>query len=255
MNRLREETGTDPIRVRGVKLLRSANPRENDPEAKRRVWVALVATLRSTPRTKLGSPGFARRRPIALAGILLLSAATAGAMIGRRGLEPSPAAPAKGVDPRTGSTQVAARRIAHRPADLGTAPTVATQVLADSAVPTEVRPAVRLPVGRAKERSLARRAPFVALPERTAQGGNQVLLDAMAALRRDRDFDRAGGLLERFLAEYPRGALREEAIALTIEAASGRNDRGTRDSWARIYLQSYPSGRFRDFAEGSLAAP
>ena len=108
---------------------------------------------------------------------------------------------------------------------------------------------------RAKERSAARKAPFAALPERMAQGGHQVLLDAMVALRRDHDFDRAGGLLERFLTDYPRGALREEAIALAIEAASGRNDRGTRDSWARIYLQSYPSGRFRDFAEGSLAAP
>ena len=82
-----------------------------------------------------------------------------------------------------------------------------------------------------------------------------MLLDAMVALRRDREPQRAGELLERFLNEFPRGALREEALALSVEAALARNDSAGRDRWARAYLQAYPSGRFRDFVEGSLSAP
>lgn len=247
MNRLREETGSDPTRARGVKLLRSTGARENVPEMKQRVWVAVLRSRRLAHRSWSPRPGLLlRRRPAFLAGLLLLSAATAGAMIGRRVVEQRAASLSRPVETASQSTHHAA----NRPVQLALAPTPAAYVRSASAL---TRSEVRGQALRTKERAtVSRRVPIASVGDRSQ--GNQMLLDAMVALRRDRDSQRAGELLERFLNEFPHGALREEAIALSVEAALARNDGGARDRWAHAYLQAYPSGRFRDFVEGSLAA-
>ena len=74
----------------------------------------------------------------------------------------------------------------------------------------------------------------------------------MIALRRDHDADRAGQLLDRYLAARPHGALREEALALAIEAADARGDRAGVSNWARTYQTDYPTGRFAGFARSHL---
>ncbi len=98
------------------------------------------------------------------------------------------------------------------------------------------------------ERSVAR-----SVVDKKEQAGHQLLVDAMLAVRHTRDFRRAGVLLEDYLAKYPRGALREEAMALAVEAAAARTDLARRDFWVSAYLKDYPAGCFRAFMEGSRA--
>ena len=69
------------------------------------------------------------------------------------------------------------------------------------------------------------------------------MLAGMRALRLDRDPVRARGLLARYLERHPNGALAEEALALTIEAALAHQDDDAAALGA-LYLQPVP-GRTR----------
>ena len=59
---------------------------------------------------------------------------------------------------------------------------------------------------------------------------------------------RAGTLLARYLSAHPRGALREEALVLAIEAADARGDRAVGEQLAHVYQGEFPAGRFLAFA-------
>ena len=74
----------------------------------------------------------------------------------------------------------------------------------------------------------------------------------MRALRKQGDPGRAQALLDQYLRSNPRGALAEDALALSIEAAAARKDPRAAD-YARRYLARYPKGRFRAVAERVLA--
>jgi len=79
------------------------------------------------------------------------------------------------------------------------------------------------------------------------------VVQAVEALRNQHDPWRAGKLLADYLASHPRGALVEEALALSIEAAAARHDDPAAASFANRYLKDYPTGRFRRTAETALA--
>jgi hypothetical protein len=81
-----------------------------------------------------------------------------------------------------------------------------------------------------------------------------LVVSAIQALRQDRDPERAGHLLAGYLRTYPRGALAEEAVALSIEAADARHSPAAA-TFAQRYLKEYPHGRFRPAAERVLARP
>jgi hypothetical protein len=81
-----------------------------------------------------------------------------------------------------------------------------------------------------------------------------LVVSAIQALRQDRDPERAGRLLAAYLRTHPRGALAEEAVALSIEAADGRHSPAAA-TFARRYLREYPQGRFRSAAQRVLARP
>jgi outer membrane biosynthesis protein TonB len=76
--------------------------------------------------------------------------------------------------------------------------------------------------------------------------------EAVKALRKQGDPARAQQLLSQYLRENPRGALAEDALALSIEAAAARKDPRAAD-YARRYLARYPNGRFRAVAERALS--
>lgn len=78
------------------------------------------------------------------------------------------------------------------------------------------------------------------------------VVEALRALRKEQDPARAQSLLTEYLAQNPQGALSEEALALSIEAAHARKDPAAKQH-ARRYLARYPAGRHRRLAERALA--
>jgi len=76
--------------------------------------------------------------------------------------------------------------------------------------------------------------------------------EALVALRRDCDPNRAVALLNQDLKSNAQGALRQEALVLAIEAADARGDRRGAERFARTYRREFPSGRFSKVAQGYL---
>ncbi len=75
-----------------------------------------------------------------------------------------------------------------------------------------------------------------------------LVFDAMRALRREGRPEQAAKLAAEYLHRNPQGKLAEEALAIAMEASTALGDpRGK--NFADQYLASYPTGRFRVFAE------
>ena len=234
MKRLRDMEGDDPLFRRGVEVVQGTPPTAESPDVKQRVWHSIQRAPAATPR----------RLPIlipklALVAIVALGAATAGAMIahrwqrGERGMLPArdgvASPPRSTVPPPRAETA-------------GPIPAVAP---ATAAAPDTVEPSPRPSApARNTPKKLASLPPSAAsvARERTE------VLDALVALRREHDPVRAGTLLARYLSAHPRGALREEALVLAIEAADARGDEAGGAQLARAYQAEFPAGRFLPFA-------
>jgi hypothetical protein len=94
----------------------------------------------------------------------------------------------------------------------------------------------------------------VAPDEARPEAESAPVLAAMQALRRDHNPVRARGLLAEYLARHPNGALAEEALAMSIEAAAAHGDADAA-ALASRYLDRYPTGPFRGLARQTLHAP
>jgi hypothetical protein len=89
--------------------------------------------------------------------------------------------------------------------------------------------------------------------EKPSAGEDPTLVaEAVRALRKQGDAGRAQSLLDQYLRKNPRGALVEDALALSIEAAAARKDPRAAD-YARRYVARYPNGRFRALADRALS--
>jgi hypothetical protein len=77
------------------------------------------------------------------------------------------------------------------------------------------------------------------------------VLQAMRALRVEGNPARARVLLSRYLDRSPRGTLAEEALAMSIEAATAHRDDDA-SAMARRYLRLYPAGHFSKLARQTL---
>lgn len=76
------------------------------------------------------------------------------------------------------------------------------------------------------------------------------MVEAMQA-RKAGDSARSAALLAEYQRKYPQGAFQEEALALSIEAASSRGSESA-PRLATDYLRRYPNGRFRELAQRAL---
>jgi len=251
MKSMREEPGDDPETQAAIALLGRVTATPHEPEMKRRVWAALAST---EPRAAVVAPRALRLPMVASAAAILLVAGTAGAVIARRFIGPvfhrQPAA-APRMAPAAAPTvkKVASHHAAALPAVAQAEPAV------DLTVP-ERAPAVRPSRAPRRLATADRSARAAEAPAATPSPRERAeVLDAMIALRRDHDATRAGQLLDRYLAARPHGALREEALALAIEAADARGDKASVSNWARAYQADYPSGRFAGFARSHLKTP
>jgi hypothetical protein len=89
--------------------------------------------------------------------------------------------------------------------------------------------------------------PTKAPPRAPDPSASILVLDATRLLRVERDPRRALVLLGEYRRRFPHGDLLEECLALTIEARTMLGDREA-GALAREYLAMFPAGRFRDEA-------
>jgi hypothetical protein len=214
-----EAATLDEVRLRDL-VQASANVEVSDA-SKEKIYTAVLARRQGRHGTR-----FAVLRPAVVFGVLLVAAgATAAATVGHRWMQQRrhPLAPPAAPAPVESQTHAAAPRVG-----IAAAPPAPF-----SASAPEPR---RSHTSRARGRS----------------EDPSAVVNALEALRKQRDPERAAKLLAGYLAAYPKGALAEEALALSIEAATVRHDPAASE-FARRYLREYPTGRFRETAHAVLA--
>lgn len=248
MNRLRDDVGDDPRSTKEIQWLRDTPPTPAMPDMKLRVWRALqqasLARASGASRRIFGTSGM---KVVVLGATVVALAGTAGAMIanrmlGGRMLAPAPVLESSVPETTRQTGRAKARKLSSLP--LPAPPEATPAPVAAAGAGTKEPRSSTASGGHGTVRIIAGPArPAVAsLPARTE------VLDALVALRRDHDPARAGALLDKYLADHPRGALREEALVLAIEAADGLGDHPAGRRWALIYQAEFPHGRFRQFA-------
>ena len=233
---LAEEEGTDHADRKLSELLRAAAPFEIDPFRKRRIWVRLErgSNLRSRG-------GRFWLRPIVIAA-LLVSGTAMGELghlyvlhgSGFFGLAGAPSATSSNVP-------VAPRTVPIAPRAPSASLNVASALAPAPAAPAE--PAASVP----------RATPKSGRPRAESSEDATHVVEAIQALRTERDPARAQALLNDYLKQNPRGALSGDALALSIEAASAQHDPRAAE-YARRYLAAYPKGKYRDLAKRALEA-
>lgn len=201
-------------------LLEATSPWSPAPGMKQRVRAGLLTT-------PLETRGFRPRAALVLALVLLGSVAAAATYFVRRGA----------------------------PAELVTAPVVPVTA---TPVPRRVEPRAPEPSSAVPLASSAVEVPKGApAPGRSATKSNDeaseanLLFEATRALRREGNPARASELLAEHRKKFPRGALAEEALALSIEVAVARGD-ARASKLAQRYLELYPDGHFVNKAKRAL---
>jgi hypothetical protein len=242
VERLSEKrTSFDPTEEYLADLIRASEPVVVTPARKQRVLNRVL--LRQHTRRAATS---VLLRPVFVIGVLSLAGATAAATIGRRAWSERNIRSMSAVQPELSAPVAPSRRarLAHTAPVEEAAPVVAP---APSA-PVPVAKHVARPISRAKigAKIGARTGTRIASSEDPSR-----VVDAIQALRNGHDPVRAGRLLSEYLARYPHGALAEEAVALSIEAAAARHSPSAA-TFAQRYLREYPHGRFRHTAEQAL---
>jgi hypothetical protein len=229
----------DPTEEVLADLLRTSEPVVVTPARKQRVLnrVLLRQTTRRRARSRL-------LRPVFVLGVISLAGATAAATIGRRAwIERRAQTNAPSVDPV--ALAVRPRHTHSKPVVRAGGNETADQLLdePEAAAPAPSRP---MPHTLRRPAHITSRAHAA----RSSEDPSRVF-DAIQALRTDRDPARASRLLAEYLTRYPHGALAEEAVALSIEAAAARHSPSAA-TFAERYLREYPRGRFRHTAEQAL---
>ena len=217
-----------------VSLLREAAPYQSPPGRKERVWLSL--------------PPARAYRPARLRFALAVAALLVSGIFTSAALAQWPAWLADVIDrivpgaPPSAPTTFP-RRLPQAPSERPPA-----SVLLPQPAPAPV--AAPLVPG-------SEEAPSLARPKRATKPASSEdmgpLLEAMRALRVERNPLRARALLTAYLERHPKGELSEEALVMLIEAAAGNHDSDAQALAAR-YLRLYPRGPFRGMVERMLAA-
>jgi len=219
--------------MRLAELFRAAIPYQVDPFRKRRVSVRLE-------RAPMRSPRQLWLRPV-VAAALLVSGSAAAALghryvaqsLGMLGL-------ANARKPRAAS---AAPTTLRPTAALGVTPNVVEASAQPADEPAFTTPERQPSATHGKKSGIRLRAS-------SGEDATRVL-EAIQALRTERDPDRAQALLDSYLNMHPRGALSGDALALSIEAAAARHDPRAAD-YAQRYLAAHPNGKYRALATRAL---
>ncbi len=241
MKRLIDEQGLESTDERLADLFRTAAPFEPDPFRKRRVLVSLSRVQsRSVPRFWL--------RPVIVAALLVTG--TAAAELGHRyvahgtglfGFGPPAVSRAPSAEPHAPVVGAAAHAPEAAHADTTNAPADGAEAPGTSADAVDPTPSVVHSAPKSGTR---------ARPDSSEDATHVV--EAIQALRTEKDPSRAQSLLSDYLKTHPNGVLSEDALALSIEAASAQHDPRAAD-YARRYLAKFPHGKYRALANQAIA--
>src|SRR5450755_1892121 len=232
VKRLIDEQGLDSTDEHLAALFRVAAPFESDPFRKRRVLVSL-----ERGHTRRVSPFWLR--PVIVATLLVSGTATAA--LGHRYVTHGTGlfgfgAPAVTATPSPTAAPAHAHAAAASRAVTSDAPSTTAEPV--DTLPDIVDPPTSAVRPAAKGSAHAR-------PDSSEDATHVV--EAIQALRTEKDPSRAQGLLSDYLKTHPHGVLSEDAMALSIEAASAQHDSRAAD-YARRYLAKFPHVKYRDLA-------
>jgi hypothetical protein len=236
--RLADEPGDRPgetvgVRARAVELLESMEPVRFPVGRKQRLLLSL------------GHGSVKQRsmwlRPVVVGAVLLGGGAAASAA-----LTGWPARLMRSLE--THASPRAEIRSVTRPSTVHTARMIVPTAVVEARPVTAPRTPTSAPVRRPPIEAPARRPQA----EQPADDPS-LLVGATHALRVDRDPELARSLAKRYLERQPRGALADEALAISIEAAIDHHDADAAALSAR-YLAQFPHGSFRALAERTLAS-
>ena len=217
-------------------LLHDVRPFEPSTDQMHRVWTALERAPSRRPRRRLRGP--------VIAGLILCGATVASATLprvwnrwSRASVEVTPA-------PVVVMATAAPRRVPP-------AAPLPPAVLTDPASDVAALPAAPPP----RSETLARKttsAKSNAMPAQPADSptSGMLMIEAMRE-RRAGNLARALELASAYRTQNPGGALYEEALALSFQAAAVLGDEEAKPL-ARLYVQRYPGGRFRAQAQRVL---
>jgi hypothetical protein len=238
VKRLIDEEGMDGIDSRLAALFRAAPRFEVDPFRKRRVLVSLERMQgRSLPRFWL--------RPAVVAALLV--SGSAAAAMGHRyvthgtgffGFGPPVTSGTSTPSVQAGAASPRTRAAVAAPADPENAAPSSAPSVSDTPEAAEPPPNANHTMAKSKARPDASEDP-------------SHVVEAIQALRTEGDPSRAQSLLNDYLKTHPHGVLSEDALALSIEAASAQHDPRAAD-YARRYLAKFPQGKYRDLATRAL---
>ena len=246
LKRLIDQGSLDGSDRRLSELFSKAAPFAVDPFRKRRIWVSLERGAKRRTRT-----AHFWLRPIAIAALLI--SGTAAAELGHRyvlhgsgflGFAAAPSATSPNGTLASRPPKKPTASPVHRVANEA-APTPPPAVPAELASPEPTSPEAAVSASRAQ--------PKNARPRPEAGEDATSVVEAIQALRTERNPARAQALLNDYLKSNPRGTLSGDALALSIEAASAQHDPRAAE-YARRYLASYPKGKYRDLAKRALEA-
>jgi hypothetical protein len=234
-------TGSDR---RLAELFEAAKPYQSNPLTKRRVLIRMQARLHRPPRTLL--------KP-ALLGVLFIAGSAAAAALGQRALLddlPSEQPPLT-VSART----LAENREQHATPSYHNGPAPAGETSSGNQPPNDGAADTATLPSPPKQARVSKPRPG---PKLARQGSANAksddptrVVEALRALRKQGDPARAQALLRDYMKANPHGALSEEALVLTVEAAHARKDPRAKHH-ARRYLAQYPRGRHRALAQRVL---
>jgi hypothetical protein len=244
----------DPNEAYAAALLKNVRPLEPSAPRKRRVWNALERVATQRRRTRLSVP--------VIAGLVLFGATAASATmphLWRRfqpaAVEVAPAAESTALPGRTSHGARSAPKgkaesvLLEAPSSETSEPAVALPSAPPPPALRELAPAAREPASAVRKQAPAKSRAVAAEP--VDPPASAVLMVEAMRERRAGNLARARELSSEYRLRYPAGALQEEALALSIEAAAALGDDEARRLSAS-YLQRYPQGRFRAQAQRVL---